>query len=59
MSKKLNIPQKGAGRKWAARLKELGKQPPPQKLIDAINKKKENKDKQVAALHQSEKEVDL
>ncbi len=30
-------PVKGAGRKWAARLKELGKQPPPQDLVDKIN----------------------
>lgn len=42
--KKINIPQKGAGRKWAARLKELGKQPPPKDLMDKINEdEKENR----------------
>lgn len=37
MKKKINIPKKGAGRKWAARLKELGQQAPPQELIDIVN----------------------
>jgi hypothetical protein len=32
-------PIKGAGRKWAARLKKLGNQPPPQDLVDNLNGK--------------------
>lgn len=35
--KKPNLPQLGAGRKWAARLKALGQRPPPKSLIDKIN----------------------
>lgn len=34
--KKLNLPKKGAGRKLAARLKELGKQNPPKDLVTKI-----------------------
>jgi hypothetical protein len=43
MDKKVNIPKKGAGRRLAARLKELGKQKPPQSLIDKIIKQAEEK----------------
>jgi hypothetical protein len=43
MEKKKNGPQKGAGRKWAARLKELGQRPPPKDLVDKINEKDEQK----------------
>jgi hypothetical protein len=35
--KKVNLPKKDAGRKLAARLKELGKQQPPKDLVDKIN----------------------
>ena len=38
--KKINLPQKGAGRKLAAKLKKLGKQVPPQSLVKKINKQK-------------------
>jgi len=37
MNKKVNIPQKDAGRKWAQRLKELSQQRPPQDLVDKLN----------------------
>ena len=41
MEKKINVPKKGAGRRLAARLKELGQQAPPQRLVDILNKKEE------------------
>lgn len=44
--KKVNLPQKGAGRKWASRLKELGKQAPPKDLVEKINR---NEHKKVAS----------
>ncbi len=56
MEKKKNVPQKGAGRKWAARLKELGKQAPPQDLVDKINNKEEKKK---IASPQPAKDLDL
>lgn len=37
MEKKRNVPQKGAGRRLAEKLKKLGQQPPHQTLIDKIN----------------------
>lgn len=35
--KKVNIPQKGAGRRLAKRLEKLGQQEPPKSLMDKIN----------------------
>lgn len=35
--KKVNLPKKDAGRKLAARLKDLGKQPPPKEIVNKIN----------------------
>lgn len=43
MNKKINIPKKGASRKWAQRLKELGQRRPPKDLVDKINRDAENK----------------
>ncbi len=37
MEQKMKGPIKGAGRKWAARIKEIGQQKPPQDLIDRLN----------------------
>ena len=37
MEKKVNIPKKGAAKKWSNRLKELGNQEPPQDLVNKIN----------------------
>jgi len=45
MKVKKNLPQKGAARKWAARLKELGKQAPPKNLVDKINNGNKQKKK--------------
>lgn len=36
--KKVNLPQKGAGRRLAERLEKLGQQKPPKSLMDKINK---------------------
>lgn len=38
MEKKVNIPKKGAAKKWSERLKELGNQAPPKDLVEKINK---------------------
>jgi len=54
--KKINIPHKGAGSKWAARLKELGKQPPPKDLMDKIN---EDEKKKVAVSVDPKQDLDL
>jgi hypothetical protein len=35
--RKINLPQKGAGRRLAERLKKLGQQKPPKSLMDKIN----------------------
>ena len=37
MEKKKNVPQKGASKRLADKLKKLGQQRPPQTLIDKIN----------------------
>jgi len=55
--KKINIPQKGAARKWAARLKELGNQAPPQDLVDKINNGDKQK-KKIAGPDHVEKDLD-
>jgi hypothetical protein len=55
MEKKVNVPQPGAGRKWAARLKELGKQKPPKDLMEKIN----SEDKKKVALPTAKKDLDL
>ena len=55
--KKTNKPQKGAGRKWAARLKELGKQTPPQDLVEKINNGGEQK-KKIAQPSQTQKDLE-
>ncbi len=43
MKDKARVPKKGAGRKWAERLKELGNQTPPRNLVDKINKDEKKK----------------
>lgn len=37
MSEAIRKPKKGAGRKWASRLEELGKRKPPEDLVKKIN----------------------
>jgi len=36
--RKINLPQKGAGRKLAERLEKLGQQKPPNSMVDKISK---------------------
>lgn len=38
MANKKNIPQKGAAKKLAAKLKKLGKQKPPEALVEKLNR---------------------
>ena len=53
MTKEKKIPKKGAGRKWAARLKELAERDPPPSLVKKINARK------VAKPTQKHKDLDL
>ncbi len=41
--KKVNLPQKGAGRRLAERLEKLGQQKPPKSLMDKINNNDDRK----------------
>jgi hypothetical protein len=43
MEKKINKPQKGAAKKWAGILKEIGQKSPPKELIDKINEGEKKK----------------
>ena len=43
MNKKINIPKKGAAKKWAEILKKLGETPPPQELLDQLKNPKPKK----------------
>jgi hypothetical protein len=56
MEKKINIPQKGAARKWSQRLKELGQQRPPKELMEILNQTE--KPTKVASPKHSIKDVD-
>lgn len=55
-NKKVNLPKKGAGRKWAKRLEELGKQSPPEDLMKKINKLE---DKKIAAPNKKPQDLDI
>ena len=41
MNKKINKPIKGAGRRLAEKLNQLGKKSPPAELVNKINKQEE------------------
>ncbi len=56
MGEKKNVPKKGAGRKWAQKLKELGNQTPPQDLVNKINK---DENKKVAVPNSNPKDLDI
>ena len=56
MKEKPRVPQKGAGRKWAQKLKELGQQSPPQGLVDKINQAEKKK---VAVPRAASKDLDV
>lgn len=49
-------PKKGASRKWAQRLQELGRQAPPSELLEKINKKDKER---IAAVEVPKSDVDL
>ena len=55
--KKVNIPKKGAARKWLQRLKELTEQEPHEDLLKKINEKED--DKKVARPQEKPKDLDL
>jgi hypothetical protein len=57
--KKVNLPKKGAGRRVAARLKELGKQSPPKDIVNKINRDEEEQKKIAAASRRSQRDLDL
>lgn len=57
MNKKINIPQKGAAKKWAEFLKKLGQTPPPKELMDQLNNPKPKK--KIAASPKRPKDVDV
>jgi hypothetical protein len=57
--KKVNIPQKGAWRKLAKRLKDLGERQPPQDLVDKINGVKEEKKKIAGSPQRPERDAEL
>ncbi len=56
MEKKVNLPKKGAGRKWSKRLEELGNQQPPEDLMKKINS---DDKKKVAAPLSRKKDLDI
>jgi hypothetical protein len=43
MDKKVNIPKKGAAKKWSERLKQIGEQPPSKDLMDILNQTEDQK----------------
>lgn len=57
--KKTNLPKKGAGRRLAARLKDLGKQQPPKDIVNKINGGEEEQKKIAAAPRRPLRDMDL
>jgi hypothetical protein len=57
MGAKRNIPQKGASKKWSERLKNLGKQDPPQDLLEKI--KRRNQDERAATSRVDDRDVEI
>ncbi|MCO5114322.1 MAG: hypothetical protein M9899_09105 [Bdellovibrionaceae bacterium] len=57
MNKIARVPKKGAGRRLAQKLKELGQQKPPQTLIDKING--DEKKKVAAPTPSASKDVEI
>lgn len=56
MGEKARVPKKGAGRRLAEKLKELGQQPPPEGLVNKINR--EDKKKVASAVHPISKDLE-
>jgi hypothetical protein len=57
--KKVNLPKKDAGRKLAARLKDLGKQQPPKDIVNKINGGDIEQKKIAAAPRRPQRDLDL
>ena len=57
--KKVNLPKKDAGRKLAARLKDLGKQQPPKDIVNKINGGDIEQKKIAAAPLRPKRDLDL
>ena len=57
--KTVNLPKKDAGRKLAARLKDLGKQQPPKDIVNKINGGDVEQKKIAAAPRRPQRDVDL
>lgn len=51
---KVNIPKKGAGRKWSARLKEIGQRKPPEDFLKEIVNSNHQKKKSASSIRSSE-----
>ena len=54
--KKINLPQKGAGRRLADRLEKLGQRKPPEDLMQKIN---QDDRKKVASSKKTNTDLDL
>lgn len=62
MEKKVNVPKKGAGRKWAECLKKIGERSPPEGLMEILNqteKPKSEKPKKVATPYGPQNDLDV
>ena len=57
--RKTNLPRKGAGRRLAARLKDLGKQQPPKDIVNKINGGDAEQKKIAAAAQHPQRDLDL
>ncbi len=57
MEKKVNVPKKGAAKKWAQKLREIGQQPPSKELMEILNKVE--KPKKVALPRSKNKDLDV
>jgi hypothetical protein len=56
---KVSLPKKDAGRKLAARLKDLGKQQPPKDIVNKINGGDVEEKKIAAARSRPQRDLDL
>jgi hypothetical protein len=56
MNKKINIPQKGAAKKWAEKLKEFRKDFPSKEFMEKFNKPEPKK--KIAASPKSRKDAE-
>ena len=57
MKTTIKKPKKGAGRKWASRLKELGEKEPPEALVKKINEA--DGEKQVARPASKTRDIEI